>query len=480
MNKLDIMISFYYSIPQHKFYGGTTFAVLITGLRIAPRLDGRIVGGQAVNIEDYPYQISLTYQYYHVCGGSIIGPNKVLTAAHCTSESVSDFKIVHSSSSFLKGVKMHVASIAQHPKFNPLDLSYDVSIITLTENIKESDIAKPIKMVEADAVEGNRKAVCTGWGLHMPNSFLLDELRAVEVEEVDRMECNNSYNGAITDTMICFASGPLVVDGKQVGIVSWGYGCADPSYPGVYSHRCRHSSLYPIPPKILTARHRRHLGGLRIAPRLDGRIVGGEVVNIEDYPYQVSLKYQYFHICGGSIIGPNKVLTAAHCTSERSVSNFIIIHSSNTHTPPEGVEMRAASIAQHPKFNPLDKSYDVSIITLPENIKESDIAKPIKMVEADAVEGNRKAVCTGWGLLMPGTFLQNELRAVEVEEVDRMECNNSYNGAITDTMICFASGPLVVDGKQVGIVSWGYGCADPNYPGVYSHVAALRTFIDQN
>ncbi|KAK5639812.1 hypothetical protein RI129_010623 [Pyrocoelia pectoralis] len=175
----------------------------------------------------------------------------------------------------------------------------------------------------------------------------------------------------------------------------------------------------------------------------------------------------------------------------RSASSFRILHSSTTLQGSGGKVIQVASIAQNPKYNPSDLSNDVSVLTLTENIEESAIAKAIHMVESHVAEGNRKAVCTGWGALSSGGGSPNELQAVEVEEVDRTECNNSYNGGITDTMICFASpgkdscqgdsgGPLVVDGKQVGIVSWGYGCADPSYPGVYAHVAALRTFIEQN
>lgn len=49
-------------------------------------------------------------------------------------------------------------------------------------------------------------------------------------------------------------------------------------------------------------------------PMLDGRIIGGEPALIEDYPYQVSLQYDTYHICGGVIISENYVVTAAHCT----------------------------------------------------------------------------------------------------------------------------------------------------------------------
>ncbi|KAB0798397.1 hypothetical protein PPYR_09390 [Photinus pyralis] len=79
-------------------------------------------------------------------------------------------------------------------------------------------------------------------------------------------------------------------------------------------------------------------------PRLDGKIVGGKPVKIEEYPYQVSLQYYGSHICGGSIIGPNKVLTAAHCTSGSSASSLSFRHSS-TYRGSEGVVIKVASIA---------------------------------------------------------------------------------------------------------------------------------------
>lgn len=76
--------------------------------------------------------------------------------------------------------------------------------------------------------------------------------------------------------------------------------------------------------------------------------------------------------------------------------------------------------------------------------------------------------------------------------VNQTVCSDAYAsfGGITDRMICAgltaggkdacqgdSGGPLVADGKLVGVVSWGYGCARPNYPGVYSRVAAVRDWI---
>jgi len=102
------------------------------------------------------------------------------------------------------------------------------------------------------------------------------------------------------------------------------------------------------------------------------------------------------------------------------------------------------------------------------------------------------AVVSGWGTLTPGGSLPSQLQAVEVFITDRAECNTAYAsyGGITVNMICAAvpgggkdacqgdsGGPLVVCDKLVGIVSWGLSCALADYPGVYSNVATLRSFI---
>ena len=104
------------------------------------------------------------------------------------------------------------------------------------------------------------------------------------------------------------------------------------------------------------------------------------------------------------------------------------------------------------------------------------------------------SVVSGWGRLSSGGIIPSQLQAVEVYITSRAECDSAYAdfGGITVNMICAgvpgggkdacqgdSGGPLVVDGQLVGIVSWGIGCAQADYPGVYSNVATLKSFVTE-
>jgi trypsin len=102
-------------------------------------------------------------------------------------------------------------------------------------------------------------------------------------------------------------------------------------------------------------------------------------------------------------------------------------------------------------------------------------------------------VVTGWGTLSSGSStLPTQLQVVYVTVVSAALCDSAYSsyGGITENMICVVAteggkdvcqgdrgGPLVVGEILVGIASWGFGCPEPTYPGIYSNIATLRDFI---
>jgi trypsin len=119
--------------------------------------------------------------------------------------------------------------------------------------------------------------------------------------------------------------------------------------------------------------------------------------------------------------------------------------------------------------------------------------RPIALATAEPAAGVL-AVVSGWGVLSDGdTTFQSQLEAIQPSISARAACNTIYtpdHGGITANMICAAGtgvaicngdfgGPLVVNGILVGIASWGYGCADAQYPDVYTNVVKYKSFVTE-
>lgn len=231
-------------------------------------------------------------------------------------------------------------------------------------------------------------------------------------------------------------------------------------------------------------------------PRLDGRIVGGYEADIKDISFQVSLQGG-FHFCGGSLIAKRYVLTAAHCTAGHSEINpsFKVRIGSN-YSAKGGLLLKPLRIHQHKLYNGMTIDYDFSILELEDYEIRSlpfDIEFAKLPVSDDLPDGTILTV-SGWGNTQNPFESNSALRAVRVPKVNQDVCAQAYMGFgdITDQMICAglpeggkdacqgdSGGPLFYKDTLVGVVSWGYGCAKPSYPGVYARVAAVLPWITE-
>ncbi|KAK4878216.1 hypothetical protein RN001_010722 [Aquatica leii] len=218
--------------------------------------------------------------------------------------------------------------------------------------------------------------------------------------------------------------------------------------------------------------------GFILKPRFDSRIVGGEDADIADYPYQLSFQYYGAHLCGASLIGNAVALTAAHCTV--SYPNNVKIRAGSNFTYTGGELVDVIGITQHPKYDIFSIDYDVSVLKLSELVS---LGLPVNLQPSgQEITVGALAVVTGFGALYEGGASHHQLQKVEVPHIDQSTCNEVFGNGVTNRMTCFGSlekdfcygdngGPLVYARNQVGIVSWGYGCARPGYPGVYTKIA---------
>ena len=225
--------------------------------------------------------------------------------------------------------------------------------------------------------------------------------------------------------------------------------------------------------------------------RMDGRIVGGEETTIHAIPYQVSLRLSGHHVCGGSIISKDWILTAGHCASY--AASKYQVHAGSTYVDNGGSLHSVQRIIKHESYGshkniPLN---DIALFHLAKPLQLDNSRKPVQLNQAAASSlVGKYGLVTGWGTTkQSSSSTPRVLRKVSVPIISTQSCKNTYhelpNGQICagfskggkDSCQGDSGGPFVVDGKLVGIVSWGKGCASPNYPGVYTEVSHYRQWI---
>jgi len=230
-------------------------------------------------------------------------------------------------------------------------------------------------------------------------------------------------------------------------------------------------------------------------------IIGGVDANSDAWPWIVSLAdSRGNHFCGGALIHPEIVLTAAHCLQSLNANNIVARVGLQQQNAAGSADITSVSaILSHPNYSGRTTDNDIALVQLSQPSSKPIVRLITSDVEGELLAGGTTVRVQGWGAMdSAGYQYPNNLQSVDVEMVDFDECNSrsAYNGVLSQNMICAgdlygnqdscygdSGGPLAVyaNGEWVlsGVVSWGYECANAQFPGIYARVSRYIDWIEE-
>lgn len=285
----------------------------------------------------------------------------------------------------------------------------------------------------------------------------------------------------------------------KIGLVAaWIVACVLPAGAQKEARSVLDRSFHPRPPKPV----------VESVPDDDGfvplPIIGGGNTTIADHPWQVGLLYSdvannyQAQFCGGSLVNRWWVVTAAHCVEGfRPDEVDVLLGTGDLNVLGAGQRIPVAEVIVHPDYNSITSDSDIALLRLSQPAPAS--ATPIPLIdESPLADPGVMATVSGWGDTTGNGSYSSLLRAVDLPVVSLATANasTSYAGTLTDNMLpagyaaggadsCQgdSGGPLTVPspvgpGRMLaGVVSFGSGCAQANYYGIYTRVSNFRPFL---
>ncbi|MFG2307129.1 S1 family serine peptidase [Streptomyces sp. NPDC048566] len=233
-----------------------------------------------------------------------------------------------------------------------------------------------------------------------------------------------------------------------------------------------------------------------------GVVVGSYPVQISESPWVVALSSRdrfggtrAGQFCGGVVIGPTTVLTAAHCLGSdvlgappRQARDLKVIADRGDLLSADGTEIPVGDVWVNPRYDSFTNAGDFGVLTLTEPLPAASVI-PMAPAGDPAYAAGTAARVYGWGDTTGGGDYARSLRAADVHVLPDSSCERAYPGSAAGTydagsMVCAgepgggrdacqgdSGGPLVAQGRLIGLVSWGSGCGRPGSPGVYTRVS---------
>ncbi|MEV7199380.1 S1 family peptidase [Streptomyces griseoluteus] len=220
-------------------------------------------------------------------------------------------------------------------------------------------------------------------------------------------------------------------------------------------------------------------------------IVGGTTTTTTAYPYVMQITdASGSQFCGGTLVSANKVVTAAHCMVGESTSSVRVVGGRTYLNGTNGTVSRVSKIWVNPDYTDATRGDDVAVLTLSTSMPYTPVSY-VSSSQTGVYAAGTTARILGWGTTSESGSSSNQLRTATVPTVSDSSCRNSYGSDFVQSdMVCAgltsggvdtcqgdSGGPLIIGGVLAGITSWGEGCAEAGYPGVYTRLTTFSSLV---
>nr|AAK15274.1 sea star regeneration-associated protease SRAP [Luidia foliolata] len=243
--------------------------------------------------------------------------------------------------------------------------------------------------------------------------------------------------------------------------------------------------------------------GVQVINPVLNKIVGGDEAVPGSWPWQVMFRKRYwagdYQFCGGTLISDEWAVSAAHCFHNYgNINHYTAVVGAHDRDSVDSTQTTVGlgKVFVHESYDTSTLDNDIALIKLSSPVSMSNYVNSVCLPTAATPTGT-ECVVTGWG--DQETAVDDPtLQQVVVPIISSEQCNRAtwYGGEINDNMICAgfkeggkdscqgdSGGPFVCQSASgeyelVGVVSWGYGCADARKPGVYAKVLNYVSWIN--